>query len=182
MVKDKISLVAAAAGGFMLFVAIAGILQGAPVTARLAQHSFDSSKVADLRLQQVHPDEPINYTLLQRFSFNNSLGTIKQIDGALNSFRTLTEKSKPALGSKAVSKIGNTDWETQNLGFTNWVNSVEGTLRKQDYQIKKLEYELAEKQYKDKSISQSVLNQKLAAYRQAKKDFQAFVNSFSIAD
>ncbi|MGD1914050.1 MAG: hypothetical protein ACFB2X_25390 [Rivularia sp. (in: cyanobacteria)] len=182
MVKDKISVIAAAAGGFMLFVAITGILQGAPVTARLGQHSFDSTKVADLPLQKVHPDEPINDTLQQRFSFENSKGRIKQIDGALNSFRTLTEKSKPALGSKAVSIVGNTDWETQNLGFNNWLGAVEGTLRKQDYQIKKLEYQLAQKQYEDKAISQAILNQKQAAYRQAKEDFQAFVNSFSVAD
>ncbi len=69
MVKDKISLVAAAAGGFMLFVALSGILQGAPVTALQAQHSFDSIKAADLQLQKVHLDEPINDTLQQRFSF-----------------------------------------------------------------------------------------------------------------
>ena len=67
MVKDKISLFAAAAGGFVLFVAITGILQGAPVTARLGQHNFDSTKVADLQLQKAHPDEPINDTLQQRF-------------------------------------------------------------------------------------------------------------------
>ena len=69
MVKDKISLIAAAAGGFMLFVAISGILQGAPVMALRSQHSFDSTKVAGLRLQ-IHPDEPINY-MQQRFDFDN---------------------------------------------------------------------------------------------------------------
>ncbi len=65
MVKDKISLVAAAAGGFMLFVALSGILQGAPVTA-LEKHSINSIK-ADLQLQKVHLDEPINDTLQQKF-------------------------------------------------------------------------------------------------------------------
>ena len=67
MVKDKISLFAAAAGGFMLFVALSGILQGAPVTALRGQYNFDSIKVTDLQLQKVHPDEPINHTLQQRF-------------------------------------------------------------------------------------------------------------------
>ena len=67
MVKDKISLFAAAAGGFMLFVSLSAILQGAPVTALQAQDSFDSIKVTDLQLQKVHLDEPINDTLEQRF-------------------------------------------------------------------------------------------------------------------
>jgi len=39
-VKDNISLIAAAAGGFMLSVALAGILHGAPVTAWREQSSF----------------------------------------------------------------------------------------------------------------------------------------------
>jgi hypothetical protein len=64
MVKDKISLIAAAAGGFMLFVAMSGILQGAPVMALRSQH-IDSTKVADLQLQKIHPDEPID--MQQRF-------------------------------------------------------------------------------------------------------------------
>ncbi len=179
MVKDKISLIAAAAGGFMLFVAISGILQGAPVMALRSQHSFDSTKVADLRLQ-VHPDEPVNY-MQQRLSFDNSIERIKQIDGALNSFRALTEKSKPVLGSQAVSEVGNTDGDIQ-IGFNNWVGSVEGTLRKQDYQIKKLGYQLAQKQYEDKAIPQSVLNQKQAAYNKAEKELQTFVKSFTVAD
>ena len=57
MVKDKISLIAAAAGGFMLFVSLSAILQGAPVTALQAQDSFDSIKVTDLQLQKVHLDD-----------------------------------------------------------------------------------------------------------------------------
>ncbi len=38
--KDNFSLVAAAAGGFMLSVALAGILRGTPVSYLQAQASF----------------------------------------------------------------------------------------------------------------------------------------------
>ncbi|MCJ8281389.1 MAG: hypothetical protein MJK14_16345 [Rivularia sp. ALOHA_DT_140] len=69
MVKDKISLIAAAAGGFMLFVALSGILQGSPVTAlRVEEHSFTRNKTADLQLQKVHPNKITNDTLEPRFS------------------------------------------------------------------------------------------------------------------
>ena len=44
MVRDKISLIAAAAGGFMLFIALTGLFQGAPVTALRVQSSFYSTK------------------------------------------------------------------------------------------------------------------------------------------
>lgn len=48
--KDHISLIAAAAGGFMVSVALAGILRGAPVTARHEISSFHGSMVTDLRV------------------------------------------------------------------------------------------------------------------------------------
>ncbi|WP_066375801.1 MULTISPECIES: hypothetical protein [unclassified Anabaena] len=47
--KDNISLIAAAAGGFMLSVALAGILKGAPITAWDKQSSFRPT-VSDLRV------------------------------------------------------------------------------------------------------------------------------------
>lgn len=48
--KDNISLIAAAAGGFMLSIAIAGIIKGVPVISLNAQPSLNSTPVADLRL------------------------------------------------------------------------------------------------------------------------------------
>jgi hypothetical protein len=133
-------------------------------------------------LSPVSPDEPLEDTLSDRFSLANSLERLQQIRGALSSFVQLTEKSKPALGERAIARIGNTDWEIQNLGFPNWVGSVEGTLRKQDYQIKKLEFELATKQYEDGEVSQAVLDEKEVAYRLAEQEFRAFWHSFEIAD
>lgn len=133
-------------------------------------------------LSPVSPDEPVEDTLSDRFSLDNSLERLEQIRGALSSFVQLTEKSQPVLGGGAIADIGNTDWEIQHLGFPNWTGAVEGTLRQQEYQIKKLEFELAQKQYEDGEISQAVLNEKEVAYQRAEQDFQAFWNSFRIVD
>ncbi|MEH2321082.1 hypothetical protein [Nostoc sp.] len=48
--KDNLTLIAAATGGFILSVALAGILRGAPITAWQEQSSFGTTTVADLRL------------------------------------------------------------------------------------------------------------------------------------
>jgi len=133
-------------------------------------------------LSPVHPDEPVDYTLNERFSLFNSLERIQQLKNALSSFQQLTEASRPMLGDRKIAEIGHTDWETQHLGFPNWLGSVEGTLKKQAYQIAKLEFELAQEQYQDGEISQAVLEQKEASYRRAQQDFQAFWNSFRIVD
>ncbi|ARV58267.1 hypothetical protein BZZ01_06120 [Nostocales cyanobacterium HT-58-2] len=47
--KDNFSLIAAAAGGFMLSVALTGILRGAPVASLEGQPSFRTLTVATLR-------------------------------------------------------------------------------------------------------------------------------------
>ncbi len=47
--KDNLSLIAAAAGGFMLSIAAAGIVKAAPVTSLNASPSLGSSPVAHLQ-------------------------------------------------------------------------------------------------------------------------------------
>lgn len=52
--KDNLTLIAAATGGFILSVALAGILRGAPITAWQEQSSFRSSPVANVRIINNH--------------------------------------------------------------------------------------------------------------------------------
>lgn len=132
--------------------------------------------------QGVSRDEPLNSTINERFSLDNALTRIQQIRSALSSFRKLTNQSRQTLGASTIQAVGNTDPEIQTLGFYNWTGAVEGTVRKQEYQIKKLEYELAQKQYQDGEISQAELNKKFSEYESAQKSFQAFLRSFNIAD
>jgi hypothetical protein len=136
----------------------------------------------NLQLNPVHPDEPVSDTLEQRFSLSTSLKRLQQIESGLVSFHRLTKASQSALGKQAIAAIGNTDWETQALGFPNWVGSIRGTLKKQDYQIKQLELELAKKQHKDGEITQAELDQKVADYKKAEQEFQSFWHAFGIAD
>lgn len=102
--KDRLSLIAAAAGGFMLSIAAASIIHAAPVTSL---------------------------------------------------------KSPPRMSSTPV---------------------LEGTLKKQDYQIKQLEFELAQQQYQHGKINKAVLDQKAAQYQKSKREFLAFGKSLRIAD
>lgn len=174
--KDRISLIAAAAGGLMLSLAVTSIIHAAPVTAlKSLPH------VKTLAVTSVSPDEPADVTLNRRFALENSLRATEQIEGALNSFQQLTEKSGDVIHN-ASTEISNTDFETQTLGFDNWVGTVKGTLKQQDYQIKELEFELAQQQYKDGKINKTELDQKAAKYQKSKREFLAFWNSFKIVD
>ena len=146
-------------------------------------HSSQPGLPSDRSLvRAAHPDELVKDTLDQRFSVENSLARVQQIDAALTSFRQLTEKSQKNLGQAEVTGVGNTDWETQNLGFHNWVGAVEGTLLKQNHQIAQLELELAQQQYAVGKITKAELTQKIVNEQKAAQEFDQFWQSFSIAD
>jgi len=133
-------------------------------------------------LKPVHPDEPPDYTYNERFSSKRSLESLSIIKSALDSFKRLTEASSGKIPKKTLAKIGNTDWEIQNLGFTNHVGTVKGTILKQEYLIRKLTYELAEMKAKSGEISQAELSAMKIDYEKAENQFQNFWNSFHIED
>ncbi len=137
---------------------------------------------AEIKINKIHPDEPVQTTLDKRFSLQNSLICLKNIEGALSSFKKLTEKSRLKLGKTETAKVGNTDWEIQNLGFSNWQGAIEGCIRKQDYEIKQLQYELAEEKYRDGLISKEELKKSNQALKKAEQEFTKFWNSTKIAD
>ena len=140
-----------------------------------------SSVVADLDLKPIHPDESIEYTFDERFSFDNALISLSNIKDSLGSFRELTDniRSKKAIN---ITEVDNTDWETQHLGFSNMTSAIEGTLRKQDYLIQKLQYELITEKKKTTVISNEELSKQYKKYRESEINFQNFWNNQSISD
>jgi hypothetical protein len=136
----------------------------------------------ELKLRPIHADEPVEYTYGQRFSLDMALFSLQKMQGSLMSFRILTEEAKGKISKQRLKEIGNTDWETQHLGFTNMPRSIEGALRKQDYLIKELCYQLAKEKFKQKAIDEKELLETKRAFEQAERSFQAFWDNFGIAD
>jgi len=132
--------------------------------------------------QAVHPDESADYTMNKRFSIKQSLESLAIIESALNSFRKLTEAAAKTIPKEQLAEIGNTGWEMQNLGFINHVQATKGTLLKQDYLIKKLTYELAQKKSKSGEVDQKNLSKIKQEYEKAEREFQKFWKTFGIAD
>ena len=143
---------------------------------------FILSAYAEIKLEPVHPDEPIEYTFNERFSIKNALESLEMTKSALESFKKLTKESENLISKEKINVIGNTDDEIQILGFTNWIASIEGTLRKQEYLLKKLRYELTQEKVKSGKVNKEQLKQAQKEYLQAEKSFQIFWDSYSIAD
>ncbi|MBD2437889.1 hypothetical protein [Nostoc sp. FACHB-110] len=60
--KDNLTLIAAATGGFVLSMALTGILRGTPVMAMQGQ-SQTSYPVVNLQVTSVRSDEKVDYNL-----------------------------------------------------------------------------------------------------------------------
>jgi len=140
------------------------------------------SAYGDVDLKTVNPDESADYTYNERFSSKRSLESLATIKAALDSFRKLTETAANKISKETLAKIGNTSWEMQNLGFVNHVEAIKGTILKQEYLIKKVTYELAQRKSKSGEINQRDLLEIKREYEKAKKQFQEFWNTFRIAD
>jgi len=117
-----------------------------------------------------------------RFSFSSGLAGIQHINDWLKSFRTLTVLSSERISSQEKQRIGNLDWDTQNLAFYNNVKSVEGTLYKHEFEIRKLEYELAMERKAAGKISQAEVVEKEKSYQEAWNSLQNFLAKFYVAD
>jgi hypothetical protein len=144
--------------------------------------ALGTSVYGELRLRPIHRDEPVQYTLEQRFSMETALSGLEKMKASLESFRTITEEVKGKVSAKRLKEIGNTDWEIQHLGFKNFPGAIEGTLYKQDYMIKDLRNQLAKEKWKQKTISQKEMEEAQASFDEAEKAFQKFWDGFAIAN
>jgi hypothetical protein len=110
-------------------------------------------------LQPVHPDEPVDYTYNQRFSVDYALGRVGMIRDVSD---LLTGEAK--------------------MSFNNSVGAITGTLMKQEYELRKAEFELAKWQVREGQITQEEFNQIEQVYRNAMEEFKNFWDTFGISD
>uniref|UniRef100_A0A832M5I6 Uncharacterized protein n=1 Tax=Oscillatoriales cyanobacterium SpSt-402 TaxID=2282168 RepID=A0A832M5I6_9CYAN len=164
------------------------VAQAAKVTAHLIKRKSinpvlltrrDYSQLRPARsmaITVVSSEDLLNYTLTQRLSLDYP---VRENDRNAPSLLT-SRKNQSAEGRQVPSKelFGSAD----GLVFQSRQNSLEETLKRQKYEIKKLELDLAKEQYYDGKISQIVFNQKAQSYQTALEEYQAFTHSSKMAD
>ena len=135
----------------------------------------DPSAVGYLNLHRRHPDGaegPVEFATDYHIAV--ALQRLSPIESFLESFARLTDGVRGKLTPSELSVIGNTDSEIQTIGFHNIPLIVEGTLRKQEYQLRQVEYELAQLRHAHGKIAEEELDRAKRAYAEATKRFQTF--------
>lgn len=123
-----------------------------------------------------------NITSCERFNFTNGLIGVQNINNWLKSFRELTQITADRITPEEKQQVNNLGADMQSIGFYNWTKSVEGTLHKQNYDICRLEYELALEKLAAGKVSQLEVRDKEQKYQEASKDMQEFLSKFHVAD
>jgi len=135
----------------------------------------DPSSVGYLNLTRRHPDANDGAVEFAReYGPAPALERLEQMRGFLKSFRNLTQRARGKLTAADLRAAGNTSREMQSIGFHNIPLVVEGTLLKQDYQLKQIEYELARLRRVRGEATEQDVERARDAYAAATKRFQEF--------
>lgn len=159
-----------------------GLVVSAVAVAAVRQQSGTSTSVPTdpgavgyLNLSKRHPsgnDGPTEFS--SGYAAPAALQGLEQMQEFLTSFKRLTEASRKTLTATQLKNVGNTGREMQSLGFHNIPLVVEGTLRKQEYQIAQLEYQLALIKRDKGEASTEDVSRARVAYADATTRFQKF--------
>lgn len=135
----------------------------------------DPTTVGYLNLTKRHPDASDGPTEFStEYSSGSALQRLDQVRGFLISFKQLTARARGRLTVADLRDAGNTSGEMQSIGFQNIPLVVEGTLLKQDYLLKQLEYELVQLQRARGEVVDQEVERARDAYAAATRRFQLF--------
>ena len=98
-----------------------------------------------LELSKRHPDGLEGPDEFDRgFTTDAASERLEQVRGFLSSFRQITNQARGRIAESELEKADNTARAMQTIGFHNIPLVIEGTLRKQEYQLAQARYELAQ--------------------------------------
>jgi hypothetical protein len=128
-----------------------------------------------LELSKRHPDGLEGPDEFDRgFTTDAALERLEQVRGFLSSFRQITNQARGRIAESELEEAGNTSRVMQTVGFHNIPLVIEGTLRKQEYQLAQARYELARLKSAHGGLSDADLASARSAYVEAAGRFQAF--------
>jgi hypothetical protein len=154
-------------------------LLGIPSSLRAVQSVTgvpqDPASVGYLNLHKRHPDGYEGPDEFNRvYSSEEALQRMTQMRGILESFRQLTEKTRNRLSESELRSIGNTSREMQTIGFHNIPLTIEGTILKQEYQLKQLKFQMAQLRRERAEATPQELDRARTEYADATKNLQIF--------
>ena len=152
-------------------LALPGSLRAVQVVTGVPQ---DPAALGYLNLHKRHPDGyegPVEFNL---YSSGEALQRLTQIRGILESFRQLETRTRNGLSEPELKAIGNTAGDMQTIGFHNLPLVIEGTILKQEYQLKQLKFQLTQLRRERAEVTPQELDAARIEYAEATRNLQMF--------
>lgn len=124
--------------------------------------------------------------MARQFTTKYALKWLEQVAQGLYAFVELTETVKAERNialADPIPGVPSTGWERQNLGFSNMIITIEGTLIRNAYDIARLEYELARARHESGQATAEEVEAAMDAHREARVALERFwTNRYFVAD
>ncbi len=141
------------------------------------------SAAARLDSKPVYADEPAEEKAYSdRLSSDRALRDLERIESALKSFTRLTDASRSIFTKEKLKERGNTGSDVQTLDFMVWPGIIKGTILRQEYTIKRLQYDLSLKRFKLGEINKEEVSAAQKEYQKAAQKLQTFWNTFGVVN
>ena len=134
----------------------------------------DRSDIGHLNLRQRHPDGASGPEEFAEHTVPDALQRLDQIRRYLAAFNRLIELSRGKVTEAEMTEVSNISNGLEDVGFHNVPLRVEGTLLKQDYQLRQVEYELAQLKRVRGEVTAAEVESARVAYASSTARFQEF--------
>lgn len=121
-------------------------------------------------------EEEKTAAIIEGLNLQNALKQLTLSKSALDSFRGLTDKLK-SQGNVEINNVEYTGWEIQNRAFVMMMQTIEGTLLKQDSLLKAYQLELMKVQSQISQSGQDKVATGEADYQKSKDMFNQYWDS-----
>lgn len=118
------------------------------------------------------------------FQLDKGIESLQYLREALGGFTSLGDKVRQDIPvfKADFEALPNASWEDQYLGYVNRAAILEGTLRRQHYECKKAEYELAGLRHERGEATSQAVEEARRAFESSEKAMQHFWDEFDLMD
>jgi len=146
----------------------------------------DQHRVKENQLSFLDAKEALTLIFDALKSFRGLTNLIESKTKFSTDYNRLIQQKQPITGVKyslnitldELNKVGNVEWEIQNIGFDNRITLIGGTLLSQQTKIKELEYEVL----KLRMSSQKEIEKAKRDFAESKKQLNHFLQTRSWTD
>lgn len=138
--------------------------------------------VADLETQGEEQTLQAGSGACETFTQENALQDLGRLHGVFDAMKNIAEEQTPDTAISGSAEFEHAELQEQALAFSKGLSSVEGALYRQQYELRKTQYELAKERAAKGAISPAEVQRAKVAFEQSEKAMHEFWERYHAAE